>query len=49
MGDDAKELFHSRFLRIWHVPSLFSIGISVDTSVYFVTIEIGTLQFVFGR
>lgn len=47
--DDAKKLFHSRFLRIWHVSSMFSIGITIDTLYGFLTIEIGTLQFVFGR
>ena len=49
MKDECKRLFHSRFLRIWHNPRLFSLGITIDTKILFVTVEIGTLQFIIGH
>lgn len=48
MEDDSKQLLKLKYLQIWHSPSMFALGITVDTDNFFINFSIGTLQIVFG-
>ena len=49
MEDDSKQLVKLKYLQIWHSPSMFSLGITVDTDNFYINFSIGTLQIVIGR
>ena len=49
MEDDATKILDLKYFRIWHTPSMFSLGLTIDTNSLMLNISIGTLQIIMGR
>lgn len=42
-------IYHGRFASIFHSTLFFRLGVSIDTSMLFIGVYIGTLTIVFGK